>query len=282
MKPDTAKNVLNIAHRGARSIAPENTMAAFKAGWEAGADWFELDVAASSDGELVVMHDDTLARTTNAKTAFPDRAPWSVYDFTLAELRTLDAGGWFAAADPFKTVASGAVDSAMLAAFAGERIPTLREALSFGAEKGCRINVEIKNAVGRACDGWIVERTVALIREIGLEGTALISSFNHDYLRRVRAASPTLLVGALVEKIPADAVSLLRELDARSINPGIKWLDAAAVADIRAAGFDVFVWTVNEAADMRRLIDSGATGIITDFPARMESLRTGKSEGTIS
>jgi hypothetical protein len=96
----------------------------------------------------------------------------------------------------------------------GERIPTLREALAFGAEKGCRINVEIKNAVGRACDGWIVERTVALIREIGLEGTALISSFNHDYLRRVRAASPSLLVGALVEKIPADAVSLLRELDA--------------------------------------------------------------------
>lgn len=272
MKNLQNKRILNIAHRGARSIAPENTMAAFRAGWEAGADWFELDVAASSDGEIVVMHDDTLARTTDAAAVFPDRKPWTIYDFDLDELRRLDAGSWFAAADPFKTIAAGTVGAAGLEAFKGERIPTLREALAFSAEKRWPVNVEIKDATGHECNKWIVERTVNLIREYGLEKKTLISSFNHDYLRRVRAASTVIELGALVEKIPSDPVSLLKELTARSMNPGLRWLDGAAVSDIRSAGFDVFVWTVNDEADMRRVIGTGASGIFTDFPARLKPL----------
>jgi glycerophosphoryl diester phosphodiesterase len=279
MKKPQNKRILNIAHRGARSVAPENTMAAFAAGWEAGADWFELDVAASSDGELVVMHDDTLSRTTDAGEVFPGRKPWTVYDFDLAELRRLDAGSWFAAADPFKAIAAGNVGETELEAFRGEPIPTLREALAFSAEKGWPVNVEIKDATGRACDKWIVERTVKLIREFGLERKTLISSFNHEYLRRTRAASADIALGALVEKIPSDPVTLLRELTARSINPGLKWLDGAAVAEIRDAGFDVFVWTVNEEADMRRVVDFGASGIFTDFPARLKAL-LGETAGT--
>lgn len=273
MKHQKSRRVLNIAHRGARSVAPENTMAAFRAGWEAGADWFELDVAATNDGELVVMHDDTLARTTDARAAFPDRTPWTVYDFSLAELKILDAGSWFAATDPFKTIAAGAVGAEELEAFRGERIPTLREALAFSADKDWPVNVEIKDASGRECDRWIVERTVALIREFGIEKNTLVSSFNHQYLRRVRAASAGIELGALVEKIPSDPVSLLKDLTARSINPGLRWLDGAAVSDIRSAGFDVFVWTVNEEADMRRVTDFGASGLFTDFPARLRAIQ---------
>lgn len=265
-------SILNMAHRGARSVAPENTMAAFAAGLRDGAPWFELDVAASSDGVLVVMHDDTLTRTTDAKKVFPDRAPWTVYDFTFAELKTLDAGSWFAAADPFKTIASGLVGADDLARVSGERVPALREALEFCRDKGLRINVEIKDATGRGCDGWIVERTVDLIRELGMEGRTLISSFNHDYLRRVRKACPGIELGALVESVPAGIVDLLRELGARSLNPGLKGLKAETVREVREAGFDVFVWTVNETEDMRRMADAGATGIITDFPARFVDL----------
>jgi glycerophosphoryl diester phosphodiesterase len=272
MNTDSNASILNFAHRGARSVAPENTMAAFAAGWKAGAPWFELDVAASSDGVLVVMHDDTLTRTTDARTVYPDRAPWTVYDFTFAELKRLDAGSWFAAADPFKTVASGLVGKDDLARFGGEPVPALREALEFCRDKGLRVNVEIKDATGRACDPWIVERTVDLIRELRMEERTLISSFNHDYLRRVRKTGAAIELGALVEEVPPGIVGLLRELGARSLNPGLKGLRPETVREVRGAGFDVFVWTVNEAADMRRMVEAGATGIITDFPARFVDL----------
>lgn len=264
--------VLNIAHRGARSVAPENTLAAFEAGWRAGADWFELDVAASSDGTLVVMHDDTLLRTTNAREVFPGRAPWTVYDFTLEELRSLDAGSWFSATDPFGTIAAGKVKAEDLLRFKGERVPTLEEALRLCKDREWRINVEIKDASGRLCDPWIVERTVSAIESLGLVERTLISSFNHEYLRRVRRVSPSIELGALVERFPPDPVGLLRELGARSLNPGLRGLPVDEVRKVRKAGFDVFIWTVNEEADMRLVLDAGASGIFTDFPSRLGGL----------
>lgn len=261
--------ILVQAHRGFRGIAPENTLLAARKGLEAGADLWELDVAASRDGELVVLHDDTLVRTTDARERFPGRAPWIVYDFTLAELRSLDAGSWYPAADPFGQAASGRVGPADLASFAGERIPTLREALEFTRDSGWMVNVEIKDATGRACEGWIVERTVALLRELGLVGRCCVSSFNHAYIERVKRAEPAIETGALVEKrAPDDVVAMLRRTGARSYNPDKKILDERTVKAVRAAGFDVYVWTVNEEADMRRLVDWGVTALITDFPDR--------------
>jgi len=103
--------VANVAHRGASAHAPENTIAALRLAARQGADAFEIDVQETRDHELILMHDSTLARTTDAETVFPDRSPWRVADFTLDEIRRLDAGSWFGAA------------------FAGERVPTLAEAL---------------------------------------------------------------------------------------------------------------------------------------------------------
>jgi len=260
------------AHRGFSGIAPENTIVAAREAFAAGADGWELDVAASSDGELVVIHDDGLERTTDAKLRFPDRSPWSVYDFTLEELRSLDAGFWYAAADRFGQVASGRVDARRLASYALERLPTLREALEFTKARAWKVNVEIKDATGRACDAWIVEKTVALIRELGLVDSVLLSSFNHEYLRRARKADPALALAALVEKDPPDPVALLRELGARALNPRLASLKEATVRALRAAGFEVNVWTVDEPADMRRLLDWGVTGLITDFPDRAVGL----------
>ncbi|MDA8424616.1 MAG: glycerophosphodiester phosphodiesterase family protein [Treponema sp.] len=261
-----------FAHRGFRGLVPENTIRAAAAGFEIGADWWELDVAASSDGELFVIHDDSLARTTDAAALFPGRAPWTVYDFTAAELARLDAGAWYEKADPFGQVRSGRVGRVELAGFRGLRIPTLREALEFTRSKSWKVDVEIKDASGHACDAWIVERVVELIRALGMTDSVLVSSFNHEYIVRAKAAEPRLLTGALVEEPVADPVALLKRTGAEAFNPGLEILSEKAVRAVRAAGKDVFVWTVNELPDMERILGWGVTGIFTDFPDRLLGL----------
>jgi len=270
-----SERVLNIAHRGFRAIAPENTLAAARAGLAVGADGWELDVAASSDGELVVIHDDTLVRTTDAAVRFPGRSPWCVYDFSLAELGRLDAGSWFREKDPFGQVIEGRVSADALASYRGEPLPTLRAALDFTKASGWRVNVEIKDASGKGCDAWIVERTVDLVRELDMIDSVFISSFNHDYLRRCRTAEPRIALGALVEpgdsRFPAglDIAGFLGRLGAGAWHPCLFDLEESTVRTIRAAGFGVNVWTVNNEDDMRRLADWGVTGMFTDFPDRL-------------
>ena len=196
---DPRGQTLNIAHRGARSLAPENTLAAARKALEIGADLWELDVAVTADGELVVLHDDTLERTSNAQQVFPDRRPWAAYTFTLAELRTLDFGSWFNEKDPFKQIAAGAVTAEMQQSYVGEPIPTLREALIFTRDNHWRVNVEIKDATGTPGDRDVVEKVVALIDELEMVDRVLISSFNHEYLRRVKKANASITTAALVE-----------------------------------------------------------------------------------
>jgi len=261
-------NVLVMAHRGFRGIAPENTLPAAQKGYDSGADYWELDVAASSDGELVVMHDDTLARTTDADELFPNRSPWTVYDFTLAELKSLDAGSWYAKADQFRQIAAGRVTKQDLDSFVGIRVPTLAEALELTKKNGWNVNIEIKDATGRDCDPWIVEKTADLVKAMGMSGSVVVSSFNHAYLLRMKKALPEIRIAALVDKPIADPVSTLQRMGAMALNPNHRYLDEATVKKVREAGFDVFVWTPNEKADMERLVRWGVTGLITDFPDR--------------
>ncbi|MDD3820954.1 Glycerophosphodiester phosphodiesterase [bioreactor metagenome] len=268
--------VVVMAHRGFRGIAPENTLYAARKGWESGAEYWELDVAASSDGELVVIHDDTLKRTTDAEERFPGRKPWSVYDFSLEELKSLDAGSWYIDADPFGQIAAGRIPPTEFESFRGLRIPTLREALLLTKELAWRVNIEIKDAAGRPCDAWIVEKTAALITELGMRDSVLISSFNHSYLARMKKAEPRLPVAALVDKPLADPAATLQSLRAVALNPNYKHLDEKTVRALREAGFGVLVWTPNEPADMKRLLDWGVTGLITDFPDRALGLLYGK------
>ncbi|MCE1196653.1 glycerophosphodiester phosphodiesterase [bacterium] len=262
------KNVVVMAHRGFRGIAPENTLEAAQKGYESGAEYWETDVAASSDGTLVIMHDDNLARTTDARAKFPGRSPWTVYDFSLAELKSLDAGSWYAAADQFKQIAAGRVTQKDLASFAGIKVPTFAEALELTKKNGWKINVEIKDATGRACDPWIVEKTAETIRSLGMQNSVVVSSFNHEYLVRMKKAAPEIRVAALIDRPIPDPVGQLKRIGAMALNPNYKYLDEATVQAVRKAGFDVFVWTPNEKADMERLVGWGVTGLITDFPDR--------------
>lgn len=265
-------SVLNIAHRGARSLAPENTLLAAEKGLALGADLWELDVAVTQDGELVVLHDDTLERTSNAVNVFPGRISYAVWTFTLAELRQVDFGSWFVAKDPFGQIKAGAVSAAEQASFTGAPIPTLREALEFTRDHQWRVNIEIKDATNTPGDAFVVEKVVDLVKELDMLDHVIISSFNHDYIKRVKIAEPDLVTAALVDRVVTDPVALLQETGAQAFNPGLKYIDEQTVRAVRAAGYDVLVWTVNEEDDMRRLIEWGVSGIFTDFPQRLNKV----------
>lgn len=263
---------LNIAHRGARSLAPENTLAAARRALEIGADLWELDVAMTSDGEPFVVHDDTLDRTSNAAEVFPDRKPWSNYLFTLEEIKRLDFGSWFVAKDPFKQIAAGNVSETEQESFRGEKAPTLREALAFTRDRAWRVNVEIKDLTGTPGDALVVEKVVALVQELGLVDSVLISSFNLAYIEQVKRADPRIATAALVAKAVPDPAALLRGLNAEAYNPKVGEIRPADISALRDQGFDVYVWTVNDEKVMRDLIAARVSGIFTDFPQHLKPL----------
>lgn len=274
--PQTNHRVLNIAHRGARSLAPENTLAAARRALDSGAAMWEIDVALSADGIPYLIHDDTLARTSNVAQLFPGRRPWRTHQFTLAELRRLDFGTWFIEQDPFGQIAAGHISTAGLERYRGEPAPTLEEALIFTREHNWQINVELKDLTGTPGAAVVVETVVGLIERLGLVEQTLISSFNHSYLARVKAANPRLATGALVETAVADPAALLRRLDAQAYHPNFESISPQAIAILRAQGFGVNIWTVNDEALMRTLIEAGAGGLFTDFPQRLRSLLAGE------
>ncbi len=258
-----------IAHRGARSLAPENTLMAAQKAFDLGADMWELDVAVTYDGELVVIHDDTLKRTSNAPAVYPKQMPWGVRLFTLAELKKLDFGSWFIAQDPFGTIADGSVSLADQEKMKNIQIPTLEEALVFTKANHWRVNVEIKDLSKTPEDAVVVEKVMALIEKLEMFDSVIVSSFNHDYLVRAKKINPKVTTAALVTNGVSDPVALLTKLGAQAYNPGIDGIgDLSKIRLVRAAGLDVYVWTVNDETIMRKLIDAGVSGIFTDYPQR--------------
>lgn len=268
-------NALVIAHRGARSLAPENTLAAARAAWEVGADGWELDVQLTRDGQIVLMHDESLARTTDARHVFPDRSPWKVGDLSLEEIRMLDAGSWFVHEDPFGTIRSGEVAAERGALYSGEPVPTLREALLLSKELGLWVNIELKGAPlsslspGRKA---LVDGVVALVRELEVE-RVLLSSFDHEMIRYAKALGPEIPGALLVLSVNIDPVVYLRGVGADALNSRFTAYDPVWAAALRDAGFGVFVWTVNETADLLRFsLEPSVSGIITDWPQRLRAL----------
>jgi glycerophosphoryl diester phosphodiesterase len=264
---------LNIAHRGARSLASENTLLAAQKGLDLNADLWELDVALTYDGEIVLIHDDTLERTSNAKKVYPNKMPWNVHLFSLEELRQLDFGSWFVEEDPFKQIAAGAVSEAEQQAMHNIQIPTLREALDFTHANNWYVNVEIKDLSGTRGDAVIVEKVVALIEGLDMVDDVIISSFNHQYIIQVKKINPSIRTAALTDKVVLDPLALLEQTGADAFNPGVRYIgDEAVIRKVRDAGYDVYVWTVNDEKTMHRLIDAGVSGIFTDFPQLLDQV----------
>ncbi len=264
-----------IAHRGARAHAPENTLAAARLGHAQGAAMWELDTGLTKDGHLIVIHDDSLERTTDVamRPEFAARTPWNIKDFTLAEIRSLDAGSWFAKTDPFKTVAAGEVSSDRLAAYAGEKIPTLEEALLLTKELDWRVNVEIKNHAGRPGHERITRQVTDLIRNLGMMDRVLLSSFQHQYLREAAELMPELPRGALIEEVrPENAVNICLAAKAAFYHPRHNLVTTDDMAALKTAGIAVNVWTVNDIEDMQQARARGVAGIITDYPGRLREM----------
>ena len=261
---------LIVAHRGARSVAPENTLLAAERAFAFNADQWELDVQETKDGELIVLHDGHLRRTTNVESVFPGQFPfWKTHTFTLAQIQQLDAGFWYTRQDPFDEIKSGNISTVELQKMENVSIPTLREALEYTKSQDWFVNIEIKDLTETPGDKDVVEKTVALIDELGMQDHVLISSFNMDYLVRVKRANPKIQTAALVKKLE-DPITLLKSIGADAINPSYEGIeDLQDIMSLRDAGYDVYVWTVNDEQEMITLINAGVSGIITDYPQKM-------------
>jgi len=260
---------LVIAHRGARSLAPENTMLAARKALELGADLWETDISVSADGQLVLIHDDSLVRTTNVKKLYPDRDPWTVTTFTLSELRNLDAGSWFADTDPFGQIKSGKLSRVDQAACRGEKIPTLREALAFTQSAGWRVNLELKRLPPPMETFPVVERVLGLIDELRIDAERLvISSFNHHWLRAVQTLRPDIRVEALIGFSETDPLDW-GALEFPVYNARSTLITGNEIRRLLRKGIRVNVFTVNDRAKISQFIAAGAAGIITDFPQWM-------------
>ena len=264
------------AHRGARSIAPENTMLALEKAHLCGADLWETDVQATADGELVLFHDHSLKRTTDVGVlyAFSARRSVKLADFTLAELKKLDAGSWFLRADPFGTVASGEVCEDDLSTIKNQRIPALSEALAYCRKHDFSVNLEIKDQSGTAADRTIVGGVLAQLKTTKTESLVLISSFNHSYLRQIKQLNPAVATAALVEKQhPKNLLNYLRALNVEAYHPDQRITDPQLIRQLVSTGMRVNIWTVNEQNSAHAFTAAGATFICTDWPQRMRCIQ---------
>ncbi|NPV80936.1 MAG: glycerophosphodiester phosphodiesterase [Firmicutes bacterium] len=229
---------LILAHRGASLEAPENTLAAFRQAIELGADGIELDVHLSGDGELVVIHDERVDRTTNGK-------GW-VKDLTLSQLKSLDAGSWF---DP---------------AFKGERIPTLREVIDLVSGRCKLINIEIKSGI--VLYPGIEEKVLREVEAADLLGKVIMSSFNHFSLKTIKEMNPDVKTGILYIEGLVDPWIYARHVPADALHPIFHAVTPEIVNGAHSAGLGVHVWTVDKPEDITRMSGYGVDAVITNDP----------------
>lgn len=221
--------MLIIAHRGASTLAPENTLKAFTLAFEQQSDGIEFDTYQHDDA-ILVFHDKTLGRTTNGS--------GFLLQTSLADLKQLDAGD-------------------------GEVIPTLEEVLATVPD-GALCNIEVKHL--RNAETWVQDVKRAVEDAQINPNALLISSFNHHWLAEISALWPQVAVGALTATYALDATYCARQLKAKSINIALDVVNADFVNAAKQEGLDVYVYTVDEPEDMLQLKLWGVTGIFTNVP----------------
>ncbi len=260
------KEHLLAAHRGWRTIRPENTLCAFEAA--AGRfDFIELDLRLSRDGRYVVMHDASLERTTDVALKFPDRpAPRKVSDFTLKELRLLDAGGWFLKRDPFLTLANGQVKASDIERLLPQKIPTLEEVLAFGLTHDMPLNLEIKDMPEREAE-YVSETLLRLLKSFGSVPKVVISSFNHRYLKQIKESEENLPIAVLAENFdPKRLFECLEELKAEAFHADTASAQALPVSKLRRKNIACALYTVNDRARRKEYFKKGFRALFADTP----------------
>lgn len=225
----TQHRVLVIAHRGASSYAPENTMAAFRLAAEQGADAIELDVQATADGHLLIMHDPEVDRTTDGT--------GELARLRLSEIRSLDAGRWYGPA------------------FRRERVPLLEEVLEF-ARGRLLVDIELKVA-------GVETEVIRLIRRTGMDDSVLITSFLAHALEPCRSLVADIPIGLLHA---GDALQEAQRVGAQVYLPSVEGLTPQLAAACRRAGLLVIPWTIRTEDQARAALQIGVDGIIANDP----------------
>jgi glycerophosphoryl diester phosphodiesterase len=238
-----------IAHRGFSGVAPENTLVAMQKAIDLGADMIEIDVTLTADNIVILLHDETLDRTTDGV----GRA----LDIPLDTIRGLDAGSWFAPE------------------YAGEPVPTLKEALEL-VKGRILLNIEIKGeAVTDTVEGGLVDRVLQEVKAMDLLDQVIISSFEPKALAQARQLSAEVRTASLYEEAVHKGLSPLTVMEAvgsNGFNLSRQEVNREIVETCHGAGRPVAVYTVNEVEEMRRLIDLGVNAFFTDFPDRLLEL----------
>jgi len=238
------QDFLIIAHRGASSYAPENTMAAFDLALQMGTSHLEFDVHLTHDDHLVVIHDDMVDRTTNGT--------GPVADQTLAALQRLDAGAWFGEA------------------FAGARIPTLADVLT-RYQGRAHLHIELKGHTVH-----LPQRTVDLVRAHGMAQHVTFTSFQHTHLQTMRAYAPELPTGWLVGAISDAVIAQAHALGCTQLCPRAPLVTPEIVQRLHAEGFRVRAWGVTHEALMRQVVETGANGMTVNFPDKLLAYMAGR------
>jgi len=215
-----------LGHRGAPAYEPENTLASFKKAIELGVDQIELDLRFSKDSKLVVIHDEKLDRTTNGK--------GFVREFTLAELKKLDAGK-------------------------GEKIPTLQEVIDLIRDKGIFLQIELK-------ESNMQRYLLDLIQKNNLEERVMVISFLHEELRKIKELNPNIKTGILIGQKLIDPLERLRQVRADAVSMRHTLVNKRLVEKLHQNNIELTVWVVNEPRDVGRAINLGVDIIGTDKP----------------
>lgn len=232
----TSKPFKNIGHRGAAGHAPENTLSSFQKALELGADTLELDVHLSKDGELIVMHDPRVDRTTNGN--------GYIKDLTVEELKKLDTGKLFEA-------------------YQGERIPLLQEVFDLLKGKASFV-IEIKN--GPIFYPGIEGKLVQLIEKNDLVDDVIVIAFYHPSLKRVKEFNPKIKTGILFVGAFIDPWAVAEQVGADTLHPMYEYVTEEMVVEAHKRGYAVYPWTINEPAQQEQWHKYGVDGIISDYP----------------
>lgn len=227
-----------IGHRGAASIAPENTLASFKKAIDLTADYFELDVRTTSDDSLVIMHDDYVDRTTNGT--------GTVSSKTYSQIKALDAGSKFSAA------------------FAGEKVPSLYETLKLAQDFNSKICIEIKSAS--------VAKVIDLIQKMNMQKRVIIFSFNIEDLQTSKSIDSTIAVLYLTGSTQGSEAFQVKNMKGEYLGVGGS-LSGPAYDFARLSGVKLWRWTVDDISEMKSEIEIGIDGIITNYPQLLVPFR---------
>lgn len=253
------KEILNVAHRGASGYAPEHTLTSYKMGEQMHGDYIEVDLQMTKDGELIAMHDETLDRTTNGT--------GQVKDYTLEEIKKLDAGSWFNEKYPEKANPE----------YEGLKVPTLEEVFqTFG--KNANYYIETKSP--EVYPG-MEEKLAEMVDEYRInKDTLLVQSFSSASLLKMNEIDPSIkLVQLMWYTSPAalsDAELQAIKQYAVGIGPNSDMIDKEYVQKTVQNGLEIHPYTVNEKEEMQKLIDWGVTGMFTNFPDLLNEVKKGR------